>query len=307
MDSNESGLAEIMFHASEKMKHGLAMIRSGFDHAGNKGDEVEAVVKEFLKEYLPESLGIGTGEIIDSKGDRSKQCDVVIYNPLMAPPMFRIGENGVFPAESVLAVIEVKTKLRESDVSSIVKAAKAVKELDRSGVSTLWSDRPQLVVSTSGGGAHNFPGVEFHRYGKKYYYPPILYFVFSFDRASLKTIGQSLENVQRGQPIDKRVDSVYCLDGDALVWVDQNLNNLTAFPDTSLEWALVPTEHVLLLFYLLTYGLLMQSTGLPRFHVEKYMSVVKADKPIVYNFPECSTPEENWRVRQQSVDNEETP
>lgn len=80
-----------------------------FEHKGLIGEVRESFVKEFLSQFLPEVFGIGKGELFDREGKRSPQMDVVIYDKSF--PIPNIGGIRLFPIDSVVAVIEVKSNL----------------------------------------------------------------------------------------------------------------------------------------------------------------------------------------------------
>ena len=279
-----TALAEVMHRASELMMQELTDIRKSFKHPGIKGDGSEEILRRFLKKYLPKGLEVGTGEIIDHTGQRSKQCDVVIYNPLRAPTFAQSDSHQVFPAEGVVAVIEVKTRLAKSRIESIVEAMKTVKSLDRSGYLSPWKNSDSLNLS-------------FNWYGKNYDYPPILFFVFSFESDDLYKIGHTFQLHQMGQPIDERVDSVYCLDKGALIWLTPGKGSSSALPDLSRYWSLVPTEHTLLLFYILSFEYLAPTTDMIRFNVLYYAPQTVDTGDVAHlTFKGCSSPEEVWQV-----------
>jgi len=62
------------------MRERLKELRITFTQRGDKGVSVEAIFKKFLREYLPRRLEVGSGEVIDSKENRSRQTDIVIVN-----------------------------------------------------------------------------------------------------------------------------------------------------------------------------------------------------------------------------------
>jgi hypothetical protein len=71
----------------------------------------ELFVKQFLRPFPPPQIGIGTGEIINHLGQRSRQVDVVLYNiDRIAPALVNGSDAGVFLG-NVIAVIEVKSRL----------------------------------------------------------------------------------------------------------------------------------------------------------------------------------------------------
>ena len=87
-------------------------INAAFGHNTLRGSARELFVKQFLRPFLPPQIGIGTGEIINHLGQRSKQVDVVLYNiDRIAPALVNGSDAGVFPWECVIAVIEVKSRL----------------------------------------------------------------------------------------------------------------------------------------------------------------------------------------------------
>jgi hypothetical protein len=99
----------------------LAMMRgvSGIQHPTVKGSLREFFVDTLIRPMLPRTYGIGTGVIVDAYGmtAESGQEDLIVYDPESLPPVFELYRTGVFPIESTLATIEVKSSL---DVSSLV-------------------------------------------------------------------------------------------------------------------------------------------------------------------------------------------
>ena len=77
----------------------------------SKGSERETLLREFLRKVFPEGLRFGTGAVTDSSGLRSGQLDIVIEYPIL--PIFPLpaGDERLYLAESVAAVISVKSNL----------------------------------------------------------------------------------------------------------------------------------------------------------------------------------------------------
>jgi len=69
-----------------------------------------AFIRGVLEPFLPSSYAIGSGRIIDSTGQSSDLIDIVIYRRDF-PRLNLPGSSDVFLYESVLATIEVRTKL----------------------------------------------------------------------------------------------------------------------------------------------------------------------------------------------------
>ncbi len=67
-------------------------------------------IRVVLEQFLPSSFAIGSGRVIDALGNSSSELDIVIYRRDF-PQLNLPGSANVFLYESVLATIEVKTKL----------------------------------------------------------------------------------------------------------------------------------------------------------------------------------------------------
>ena len=109
-------------------------IPAGAGHSLHKGTPREEFIKEFLESHLPASIAIGSGEIIDHSskpGGMRNQFDIVLYNRSYPKLDFGGGLSG-FLIESVVATIEVKSTLTESDLEQGIKAAVNAKQLDPS-------------------------------------------------------------------------------------------------------------------------------------------------------------------------------
>jgi len=80
----------------------------------------EHFVKNVLSSFLPKSVIIGSGEIIDGEGRRSGQQDVIVYRADF-PVITSLTPVSVFLAEGVIATIEVKSNL-STGVPSLLTA-----------------------------------------------------------------------------------------------------------------------------------------------------------------------------------------
>lgn len=90
---------------------------ASLSHQGVKGNVLEILIGQLFEPLLPADVGIGTGQIIDCFGNNiSNQVDIIIYNRSILPPILVDGKLGVFPVESVLYAIEVKTRLTAKEL-----------------------------------------------------------------------------------------------------------------------------------------------------------------------------------------------
>lgn len=109
----------------------ISRIPANSGHSLHKGTPREAFIKEFLIAHLPETVAIGSGEIIDSESqprEQRNQYDIVIYNKSYPKLDFGGGVSG-FLIESVIATVEVKSTLTKKDLQQAIGAARNAKAL----------------------------------------------------------------------------------------------------------------------------------------------------------------------------------
>lgn len=98
--------------------------KNSISHSGVKGDIVEILIKELFQPLLPSDIGIGTGQIIENNNNLcSTQQDIILYDKSILPPILFQHNIGIFPVESVLYTIEVKTTLNAEELRKSHKAA----------------------------------------------------------------------------------------------------------------------------------------------------------------------------------------
>ncbi len=120
--------------AVERSLLATSQIPANSGHPLHKGTPRETFISGFLRDHLSERVAVGTGEIIDAESQpkgRRNQIDIVIHRRDYPRLHFGGGINA-FLAESVVATIEVKSKLDKSDIEQSVKAARAIKGLSQS-------------------------------------------------------------------------------------------------------------------------------------------------------------------------------
>jgi hypothetical protein len=96
---------------------------SSLNHKLTKGELKELFVSAILRRFLPIQFDIGTGIIVNHRGDQSRQTDIVIYDNRVMPPFIKEQAIGVYPAESVIAVLEVKSLLSKKELLSAETSA----------------------------------------------------------------------------------------------------------------------------------------------------------------------------------------
>ena len=100
---------------------------------GLVGSSREVPVRKRLRQLLPHGVGIGSGCVIDSFGNTSRQMDVVLYENELCP-VFSLNEDPAstfYPCEGVIAVGEVKSTLTTAELENVFTKINSVKKLRR--------------------------------------------------------------------------------------------------------------------------------------------------------------------------------
>lgn len=109
---------------------GAARAVKGISHRGLKGAIREILIRDLLRPLMPTDIGVGTGEIISATGKTSSQTDIVIFDRRILPPILFEQAVGIFPIESVLLTMEVKSILKKEDLKSADEAARKLMGFD---------------------------------------------------------------------------------------------------------------------------------------------------------------------------------
>lgn len=103
------------------------------DNTTIRGNCREALIGYFLSKNMPQAIEFNTGEVFDSNGRKSGQCDIVLTLNT-SPKLNLYDSSNLFPCETILGVIEVKSSLESNDVlSKVIEHCKKLKSLKRIG------------------------------------------------------------------------------------------------------------------------------------------------------------------------------
>lgn len=115
-------------------------------HEGEKGRENEAIMARILEALVPQRFGIGSGLLIDTSDRYSRQTDIIVYDQSDEPAVLAQTTQLLFPIESVLASIEVKTTLRGDDIEDCLGKARDMRKLTTARPRANATTHPLFVV-----------------------------------------------------------------------------------------------------------------------------------------------------------------
>lgn len=181
---------ESLFTASaRKLRSELDEARASVQHRGLKGNLNEVAFADWLRNYLPRTLEVSTGEIIDSFGGRSRQADVVIYDAATTPRFLSRSGINVVPIEPVYGVIEVKTYLNKEEIENCFQNMDSTKKLKK----TAYQDsRAEVVIKTTS------------LYGEENINWPIQFYVFAYESDGLETVLSHVNRLNSGRALSQK-------------------------------------------------------------------------------------------------------
>ena len=102
-------------------------IPSELEHPYLNGKYKEILVGQLLEPLLSSDYSVGSGKVVDSHGKISHEIDVLLYSKRILPPQLYSDTFGVFPVESVLSCIEVKSTLTVDELRGTYNKYKDLK------------------------------------------------------------------------------------------------------------------------------------------------------------------------------------
>ncbi len=251
-------LNEIFEEVSSQMKSDFVKAQRSLSHAGLKGEANEETVREFLKQYLPKTLDITTGMLVDSEGNQSRQLDIIISDSAKTPILFQSGDTRVIPVECAYAVIEVKAFLDKTELEKSYKNMQSIKSL----IKKAYFNQKGAIIHTN------------TLYGKEWDHWPIQHFVFAYDSPSLDSVLGNFNSLQNSNEIHKRIDAICVLEKGVIM--NQGTDGMfSAIPVPGSRAVASSTSNPLLLFYALISVILNQANM-------KYFNLMPYIKDMIF-------------------------
>lgn len=114
----------------QRMQAEVEVFNKLIHHQGERGRENELALARVLEGLVPRRFGIGTGLLIDSHDNYSKQMDILISDQIDAPSTLAQTTQLLHPIEDVAVVIEVKTTLNKTELDDTSKKKQSIASLE---------------------------------------------------------------------------------------------------------------------------------------------------------------------------------
>ncbi|MCU1334525.1 MAG: hypothetical protein JWO19_106 [Bryobacterales bacterium] len=135
-DSGRLDLGELFHRAQQEMLAQLAM-GGLIEHGPTAGAATERHWIALFERYLPKRYRASSAFVIDSRGNRSRQIDIAIYDHFYSPLLFPQESAVHIPAESVYAVFEVKPSMSRPLVRDAAAKVASVRALHRTSATVI--------------------------------------------------------------------------------------------------------------------------------------------------------------------------
>lgn len=133
-EDDASWLKLAFANVQHALRSQMAFASQSISHAGTMGSVNEEHWLGLLRSYLPNRYEVATGIIIDSKGNRSDQIDVVIFDRHFTPTLLDQKNHRYIPAEAVYAIFECKPEINKAYIEYAEAKAASVRRMTRTSV-----------------------------------------------------------------------------------------------------------------------------------------------------------------------------
>ena len=120
-------------NVQEKLMVQRDIIRSLLKDPQIIGDYYEAIIRDAIRESIPESFAVRRGVILSDTGETSRECDIIVYSAAEYGPLFLSENIVVVNPDAVRIVIQVKGTLNVENLKDAIENLESVNRL-RAGI-----------------------------------------------------------------------------------------------------------------------------------------------------------------------------
>lgn len=132
-------LREAFIDVQKELELKLHLAVKSIEHAGTQGTVTEDHWIDVFRAYLPKRYEVASAFVIDSRGERSEQIDIVIFDRHFTPTLLDQQKHRYVPAEAVYAIFESKPHFDKPYFEYAGKKAASVRKLHRTSVAIAYA------------------------------------------------------------------------------------------------------------------------------------------------------------------------
>lgn len=134
-DNDASWLREAFVKVQANLRGQMELASQSISHASTMGSVNEEHWLGIFRSYLPNRYDVATGIVIDSRGNRSDQIDVVVFDRHFTPTLLDQKNHRYIPVEAVYAMFECKPTIDKGYIEYAEQKAASVRRMHRTSVS----------------------------------------------------------------------------------------------------------------------------------------------------------------------------
>lgn len=107
-----------------------------YRNPNTNGTIKEGYLRKALRPKIPEVIGLGKGEVMDSAVRKTGEIDIVFHDKFYSPLFEDFGDNQIFFVETVAGIVEVKSDCSAAALQDAILKTQALGQLHRNYVPT---------------------------------------------------------------------------------------------------------------------------------------------------------------------------
>jgi hypothetical protein len=114
-----------------------------------KGDYTEALVRDFIRRFVPQRYKVGHGIVYNSRtGQSSRECDIIVYDVSEAAPLFEFPDLVIVDSDRVKIVMQVKSTIDSSAMKEAITNLEAAKRLNDPVIGWIFGFETTVMLRT---------------------------------------------------------------------------------------------------------------------------------------------------------------
>jgi hypothetical protein len=124
-------------------------LKSLTQHSKLKGDYTEALVRDFIRRFVPQKYKVGHGIVYNSRTQQtSRECDVIVYDISDAAPLFEAQDLVIVDSNQVRIVMQVKSTLDSSTMKEAIANLEGVKTVNPYLIGWIFGFETSIMLRT---------------------------------------------------------------------------------------------------------------------------------------------------------------
>jgi hypothetical protein len=114
-----------------------------------KGDYTEALVRDFIRRFVPQKYKVGHGIVYNRRTQQSsRECDVIVYDISEAAPLFESQDLVIVDSRQVKIVMQVKSTINSNAMKEAIANLEAIKRVSSNVIGWIFGFETTVMLRT---------------------------------------------------------------------------------------------------------------------------------------------------------------